>query len=441
MRPELDSFSLQNTQNLLKSVQDCYDNGNNGVAQIAKIIGKRTRPRPTEKIHVLLLGDSSSGKSSFVNYYCSKPYDSANPKDMDHILETGVRSTTQTLTFIESAPCRETLNAASSLQHCPGLHTMVNAVDDPRLERYISTELVVSTERSFPNIVFADTPGLLLSNAEQPFDVHRTLKYLAEEWSDLILCFLSFDTNSHTIDLISNLCRSSAGQRKTHFLLNRTDQVHDDFDHISLVVQTTQNLASVLDHRFNVYTTFVPQLATNHRTHNAISVVERVIDRTVREHSQRCLSQLEADIDRLTDAADAELGVHAVGERRRAAWARVRGVVLLVGVLVVALGVFLAAVHLKTLPIGALPGWAAGGVGRVLGLSRSIQIYTAAGVTGLLGLAVGVSCLAAPAVASKVRLSRLDWAVESLSEHQATTESLRRGLVSDGLGVAVDQGQ
>ncbi|KAG9394289.1 hypothetical protein J8273_3922 [Carpediemonas membranifera] len=415
--------NVTDAQSLLCDIQDYYTDGDNGLVSMSKLLRMKNINKPDNRIHVLLLGDSSSGKSSFVNFYCSDP-DSATP--YEHILETGVRSTTQTLTFVEKAEKRGTLDADSSMQHSQTARDLVNAVGDPRLRRYVVTELVPSNARCFDNIIFADTPGMLLSNAEQPFDVHRTLHWLADEWSDLILCFLSFDANSHTLDLVGELCSTPAGQSKTHFLLNRVDQVHDDYDHISLVVQTTQNLAKVLPHRFNILTTFVPQLATKPRTHNSMPLVERIVSDTVSIHAQRCLRRFEKDIDKLNGAVDVALDWHSLSTIRRS---KMRVLYLLftstiLGVLIVS-GLLLGSNRYPGLPtyltktLGVVIGFPPV---RVWGSLASIATVALAGLIG--------SYLLTPKV-SKHRASVLEEAGAQLDELAAIAAEMRHQFVTD----------
>ena len=63
---------------------------------------------PRKKITVLLIGNHSAGKSSFINWYIE-----------EHILKTGVAIETQGFTFVTSGRKRESLQGNASLHLNP----------------------------------------------------------------------------------------------------------------------------------------------------------------------------------------------------------------------------------------------------------------------------------------------------------------------------------
>ncbi|KAG7244025.1 hypothetical protein INR49_006186 [Caranx melampygus] len=96
----LESAITTPSERILKECHSLYVDNENGLVKIASSLGVRLLP-PRKKIIVMIMGNHSAGKSSFINWYVE-----------EHIQTTGVAIETQGFTFITSGRKRESLTTA-----------------------------------------------------------------------------------------------------------------------------------------------------------------------------------------------------------------------------------------------------------------------------------------------------------------------------------------
>eukprot|EP00898_Chlorokybus_atmophyticus_P002725 jgi/Chlat1/3453/Chrsp23S03772 len=263
-------------ERVLKDIADIYDKGlaggatgGVGLVGIAEspILGVRCH-RPRRKVTVMIIGNHSAGKSSFINWYIGET-----------IQRTGVAIETRGFSFITNGRKRETLKGDATLnfyEHLAGLEKFSG------INHNLSTEVSPSKERSFSCTELIDTPGLVDGDLQYPFDVDSVIVWLADH-ADLILVF--FDPIgqalcARTMDIIQRLNVNHAEKMK--YYMSKADQN---------------------THAFDLPTIYLPRPADDLRPPltipNAIEEVCDDINRAIRQTVQKNLGLLKHDCDRI----------------------------------------------------------------------------------------------------------------------------------------------
>eukprot|EP00042_Codosiga_hollandica_P052945 m.680595 g.680595 ORF g.680595 m.680595 type:complete len:215 (-) comp58595_c0_seq1:1547-2191(-) len=154
----------------LAHVHAIYSNESSGLISIGRNVGVSLLP-PRDKVTVLLIGNHSAGKSSFINWYIDEP-----------IQKTGVAMETSGFTFVTSGKKRDTLTGKATLQlfpHFKELAECAGVID------CITTEVSLSKSRKFPMVTFVDTPGLVDGEMQYPFDVDNSILWLGAPLSQI----------------------------------------------------------------------------------------------------------------------------------------------------------------------------------------------------------------------------------------------------------------
>lgn len=94
-------------ERILRECHSLYGHPETGLVNIASKLGLHLLP-PRKKINVMLMGNHSAGKSSFINWYVE-----------EHIQRTGVAIETQGFTFVTSGRKRESLTGNATLHLYP----------------------------------------------------------------------------------------------------------------------------------------------------------------------------------------------------------------------------------------------------------------------------------------------------------------------------------
>jgi ribosome biogenesis GTPase A len=182
MSPKVD-FATQNNK-IIQSIRKLYadpDMQSQGLLthlQTVKSLGASNPEldrvlQPPERITVLLIGNHSAGKSSFVNWYVG-----------EEILKAGVSVTTTGLQFVRRGKHSTVLLGEQTLETFPFLR---HVPDAESLSKYMTTHISPSNERLFPVVDFVDTPGLIFrTDVVYPFAVDDVIVSLAD-YADIIL--------------------------------------------------------------------------------------------------------------------------------------------------------------------------------------------------------------------------------------------------------------
>jgi len=164
-----DSATLSINEKILKECHSVYTDPDSGLVKIAENL-KLHLLAPRKKITVLLIGNHSAGKSSFINWYIE-----------EHVQKTGVAIETQGFTFVTSGRKRESLTGNATLHlypHFEPLRQIDNVTD------YMTTEIVTSKQKKFSLVTFVDTPGLVDGDMKYPFDVNDAILWLGSVQED-----------------------------------------------------------------------------------------------------------------------------------------------------------------------------------------------------------------------------------------------------------------
>jgi len=278
-----DAGSLTVNERILKECHTLYADGENGLIRIAQNLDL-TLLAPRKKVSVLLIGNHSAGKSSFINWYVE-----------EHVQRTGVAIETQGFSFVTSGRKRESLTGNATLHLYPHFSALreIEGVTD-----YLQTEISTSKQKKFSLVTFVDTPGLVDGDMKYPFDVNRAIKWLGDV-SDLIFVF--FDPIGQalckrTLNLVEELSATHADKMK--FYLSKADEAGHESDRQRVMMQIVQELCKrpgLNNTGFDMPTIYIPNASKTSRCANQIEEVCQEIEKTINHTVQNTLNTLEKD--------------------------------------------------------------------------------------------------------------------------------------------------
>lgn len=272
-----------------------YVDTEHGLVKIAGSLGVRLLP-PRKKIIVMILGNHSAGKSSFINWYVE-----------EHIQKTGVAIETQGFTFITSGRKRESLTGNATLHLYPHFRPLLEfkgALD------YLSAEISTSKQKKFSLVTFIDTPGLVDGDMIYPFDVNSAITWLGQQ-SDLIFVF--FDPMGQalckrTLNIVEKLSETSGD--KLLFYLSKADEAGKETDRQRVMMQIVQELCrrpGLNKCGFEMPTIYIPNPQKPSRCVNQIDGVCQTIEKAINQAVQKTLDQLEKDCDLISTSIHSKL--------------------------------------------------------------------------------------------------------------------------------------
>ncbi|KAK2711688.1 hypothetical protein QYM36_012708 [Artemia franciscana] len=211
----LEDVTLTTNEKILKECHVLYTHPDNGLVKIAEELGF-TLLAPRKKITVILIGNHSAGKSSFINWYIE-----------EHVQRTGVAIETQGFTFVTSGRKRESLTGNATLHLYPHFKPLQEI---PGVVDYLATEVSTSKQKKFSLVTFVDTPGLVDGDMKYPFDVNEAINWLGD-LADLIFVF--FDPIGQalckrTLNLVEEL--NSRHPERLRFYLSKADEAGHESD-------------------------------------------------------------------------------------------------------------------------------------------------------------------------------------------------------------------
>ncbi|CAN0164004.1 unnamed protein product [Lampetra planeri] len=306
-----EAAALSANERILQACHDAYTHPDKGLIVIAAELGLSLLP-PRKKITVMILGNHSAGKSSFINWYVE-----------EHVLRTGVAIETQGFTFVTSGRKRESLTGNATLHLYPHFKALQEIKG---VTEYLGTEISTSKQKKFSLVTFIDTPGLVDGDMKYPFDVDSTIHWLGE-LADLIFVF--FDPMGQalckrTLNIVERLNERQGD--KLRFFLSKADEAGTEVDRQRVMMQIVQELCKrpgLNKCGFDMPTIYIPNPNRASRCVNQMEDVCRTIEKTIDQMVQTTLNTLERDCDvialhvtqRLAD--DSETRQH-----NRTAWVR-----------------------------------------------------------------------------------------------------------------------
>ncbi|KAI1884745.1 hypothetical protein AGOR_G00229670 [Albula goreensis] len=309
------SGSVSCDERILRDCHQIYIDADSGLISLAQSVGVNLLA-PRKKITVMLMGNHSAGKSSFINWYVE-----------EHIQRTGVAIETQGFSFVTSGRKRESLTGNATLHLYPHFKPLQ---EFKGVSEYLSTEICTSRQKRFSLVTFADTPGLVDGDMKYPFDVDQAILWLGN-LCDLILVF--FDPMGQalckrTLNIVEMLndCQGD----KLRFYLSKADEAGSESDRQRVMMQIVQELCKrpgLNKCGFDMPTIYIPNPNKPSRCVNQIEEVCRTIEKTINQTVQNTLNSLEKDCELIIEAVTDKLNTdrqNSVDNRR----ARCKGCVL-----------------------------------------------------------------------------------------------------------------
>ncbi|XP_028313192.1 uncharacterized protein LOC114469662 [Gouania willdenowi] len=291
----LESTITSPSERILKECHCLYVDSDHGLVKIATSLGVRLLP-PRKKIFVMIMGNHSAGKSSFINWYAE-----------EHIQKTGVAIETQGFTFITSGRKRESLTGNATLHLYPHFRPIL---DIKGVMDYVSAEISTSKQKKFSLVTFVDTPGLVDGDMVYPFDVNSAITWLGEQ-ADLIFVF--FDPMGQalckrTLNIVEKLSEKCGD--KILFYLSKADEAGKETDRQRVMMQIVQELCrrpGLNKCGFEMPTIYIPNPQKPSRCVNQIDGMCQTIEKTINQAVQKTLDQLEKDCDLICSTISSKL--------------------------------------------------------------------------------------------------------------------------------------
>jgi len=288
----IESATTSVNERILKDCHGLYTDNEHGLVTIADSLGLQLLA-PRKKITIMLIGNHSAGKSSFINWYIE-----------EHVQRTGVAIETQGFSFVTSGKKRESLTGNATLHLYPHFKPLAKM---PNLTDYLSTEISTSKQKKFPLVTFVDTPGLVDGDMCYPFDVNESILWLSE-LCDLVFVF--FDPIGQalckrTLNIVEKI--SSKHPERMRFYLSKADEAGHESDRQRVMMQIVQELCKrpgLNKTGFDMPTIYVPNPNKQVRCVNQIEEVCKDVEKTINQTIQNTLNSLEKDCDSIESLVD-----------------------------------------------------------------------------------------------------------------------------------------
>jgi ribosome biogenesis GTPase A len=127
---------------------------------------------PERKLVVMIIGNHSAGKSSFINWYVG-----------EDIQRAKVSIETIEINLIMNGKHKQEFNGLNASKFLPFLKDLINTERKeekfPGLMENLILKTSISTEKNFENVIFIDTPGLADGNLKYKFNIEETLEWFS----------------------------------------------------------------------------------------------------------------------------------------------------------------------------------------------------------------------------------------------------------------------
>ncbi|XP_035692019.1 uncharacterized protein LOC118426623 [Branchiostoma floridae] len=292
----VDAATTTVNERILRECHSLYTDGEKGLVDIAENLHLKLLA-PRKKITVLLIGNHSAGKSTFINWYVE-----------EHVQRTGVAIETQGFTFVTSGKKRESLTGNATLHLYPHFKDLMKLEG---VMEYLATEVSTSKQIKFSLVTFVDTPGLVDGDMKYPFDVDEAILWLGD-LADLIFVF--FDPMGQalckrTLNIVERLNEKHSERIK--FYLSKADEAGSETDRQRVMMQITQELCKrpgLNKCGFDMPTIYVPQLnVRSSRCVNQIDEICKQVEKTINQTVQNTLNTLERDCEQISELVDKKL--------------------------------------------------------------------------------------------------------------------------------------
>ena len=185
--------------------------------------------RPSKNLTVLVIGNHSAGKSSFINWYVE-----------EKVQNTGIAIETSHFTMVKFGDKKVEIQSEGTLALYPFLREIMKRSRKEVYGKFFSnltTKTCTNKVKNIEKIDFIDTPGLTDGNVDYDCDIIEMIKWVSTH-VDAILVFLDPVGQAlctKTMNMIEYLYQNH--KRKTSICLSKIDQVDpDDFNKLSMQV-------------------------------------------------------------------------------------------------------------------------------------------------------------------------------------------------------------
>lgn len=295
--PIAESSELTLNEKILAECHRLYVDKDKGLVEMGKSVGLQLMA-PRRKIVVMLIGNHSAGKSSFINWYIEH-----------NVQKTGVAIETQGFTLVTSGKKRETLTGKATLHlypHFKALEKIKGVID------YLSTEICPSKAKKFNLVTFVDTPGLVDGEMHYPYDVEKSILWLGNMADQIFVFFdpIGQALCRRTINLVEKI--NSSHSEKIHFYLSKADEAGCESDRQKVMMQIVQELCKrpgLNKCGFEMPTIYIPDNELIRKTQcvNQVSTVCSQIEKAINSTIQNTLNSLEKDCDQVTELIVAKI--------------------------------------------------------------------------------------------------------------------------------------
>ncbi|OMJ84315.1 hypothetical protein SteCoe_14601 [Stentor coeruleus] len=275
----------------------CKHHGHNGIIT-----------RPSKKATILVVGNHSAGKSSFINWYCG-----------DNIQSTGIAIETSHFTMITHGEKENELRSEGTMTMYPFLREIMNRSDKKVFGTFFSnlnTKISSKNDNLFQYVDFIDTPGLTDGLVKYNCDIIEMIKWISE-YVDMILIFLDPVGQAlcaKTMEIITFLYAKH--REKFQICLSKIDQVVEERDFLRLNQQIHSSI-SQYSQETNIEIipfTIRPDSKTN--TRNKIDIIKESIEKACKYKALRNIDVLTHDCHFILNHADYLLSLHNLAKNR-----------------------------------------------------------------------------------------------------------------------------
>ena len=219
--------------------------------------------RPSKNLTVLNIGNHSSGKSSFINWYVG-----------EKVQSTGIAIETSHFTMIKHGKKDIELKSEGTMAMYPFLREIMNKSQKEVYGKFfanLTTKVCSKKSKNFEYIDFIDTPGLTDGSTKYGCDIIEMMKWVAN-FVDLTLVFLDPIGQAlctKTLDMIEYLSKTHSS--KTLICLTKIDQINpEDFNKLGM-----QIYSSIVSRTHEIHLDIMPiSIISDYKsTNNKLSVV------------------------------------------------------------------------------------------------------------------------------------------------------------------------
>ncbi|KAH0794911.1 EH domain-containing protein 3-like protein [Histomonas meleagridis] len=298
----------QANESIIQSIARIYSERRLGLNDIAKnkwVNKNMSKPisEPPQHTFILLIGDHSTGKSSFINWYYQK-----------EIQNVSVSIETSSITFITSGAYDSTLDGQSTVDK---FRILRKIKDIQNYQNHIKTEICLPRCQRPSLVTLIDTPGLIPDRSRLNFDLEDILISLSD-YAQLILCFMDSSSQAFSPHLQSYLQKiQKFHRRKLRFFLSKANTIINSVGRSRIVASIAQQLSNLITTSIEVKSFYIPNNNENIEEGNEINYIVNIINNANDEMVMEAIDKLQEDVRNVTIASEKALECIDVMRRRQ----------------------------------------------------------------------------------------------------------------------------